>query len=261
MKAYCINLDRRPDRMEHMTAQFARQGMTVERIPAVDAQDPAVAAAAALCRVGFTGRVMGPGAYGCFQSHREFWRRLVASGETHGMILEDDLVLSEGLAAYLADGWVPTDADIVKLETYESRIHLDKGEGASAGPRRLHRLRSRHAGTGCYVISAAAAKRLLAQTEGTPNDPIDEYLFSEASPAFGTLRIYQMVPAPVIQGDRWKGAGAGASWTETSITQRLAPGDVPGMKRETRWDRLRRRLREEFRALRRGTRYAVARHG
>jgi hypothetical protein len=70
-----------------------------------------------------------------------------------------------------------------------------------------------------------------------------------------------MVPAPVIQGDRWKGAGAGASWTETSITQRLAPGDVPGMKRETRWDRLRRRLREEFRALRRGTRYAVARHG
>jgi hypothetical protein len=33
------------------------------------------------------------------------------------------------------------------------------------------------------------------------------------------------------------------------------------MKRETRWDRLRRRLREEFRALRRGTRYAVARHG
>lgn len=261
MKAFCINLDRRPDRMDHMAAQFERQGMAVERIPAVDAQDPAVAAAAAQCKVGFTGRVMGPGAYGCFQSHREFWRRLVASGEAHGMILEDDLVLSDGLATYLADGWVPKDADIVKLETYESRIHLDKGDGVATGPRRLYRLRSRHPGTGCYVISATAAKRLLAQTEGALTDPIDEYLFSEASPAFRALTIYQMMPAPVIQGDRWKGAGAGASWTQTSITQRLAPGEAPGMKRESLWDRVSRRLREELRALRQGTRYAVARHG
>lgn len=45
MKAYCINLDRRPDRLEHMERQFERLGMAFERIAAVDGQ----AAAGAKC--------------------------------------------------------------------------------------------------------------------------------------------------------------------------------------------------------------------
>lgn len=264
MKAYCINLDRRPDRLEHMTWQFAELGLPVERVSAVDGQAPEVAAEAARCEMGFIGRKMGPGAYACFQSHREFWRRLLASGDVHGMVLEDDLVITGGFADYLRDGWVPADADIVKLETYESRIHLDAGPGQPAGPRRLHRLRSRHPGTGCYVMSARAAEVLLRQTEGILDSPIDEYLFNEASPVFHNLVTYQMVPAPVIQGDRWKGAVAG--WVATSITVRQAEaqgqvGPLTGAATETRASRLARRLREEWRARLAGTRYVVARHG
>lgn len=262
MKAYCVNLDRRPDRLEHMERQFARLGMAFDRIAAVDGQAPEVAAAAALCGVGFTGRTMGAGAYACFQSHREFWRRLISSGDDHAMVLEDDLVMTDGLAAYLEDGWVPRDADLVKLETYESRIHLDAGPGLPAGPRQLFRLRSRHPGTGCYVISARAAQTLLDQTGGVLDDPIDEYMFSDASPAFSRLVTYQMVPAPVIQGDRWKGAGAADTWVSTSITTRLAQTSTPGSQaRETKGARLQRRLKAEWRALRTGTRYTIAKHG
>lgn len=262
MKAYCINLDRRPDRLEHMARQFERLGIAFERIAAVDGQEPQVAADAAHCGAGFTGRTMGAGAYACFQSHREFWRRLISSGDSHAMVLEDDLVITDGLAEYLDEAWVPRDADLVKLETYESRIHVDAGPGLPAGQRRLFRLRSRHPGTGCYVISARAAQSLLDKTDGVLNDPIDEYMFSDASPAFSRLVTYQMFPAPIIQGDRWKGAGTKDTWVSTSITTRLAQASSPGSQtRETQGARLQRRLKAEWRALRSGTRYTIAKHG
>ena len=56
MKAYCINLDRRPDRLKHMTEVFAEHGIAFERVAAVDGLDPSVAAAAAACRPGMYGR-------------------------------------------------------------------------------------------------------------------------------------------------------------------------------------------------------------
>ncbi|MDZ4140131.1 MAG: glycosyltransferase family 25 protein [Erythrobacter sp.] len=259
MKAYCINLDRRPDRLDYMIREFGSHGVPFERISAVDAQDPAVAALAAACPPTAAGPRMSAGAYGCFQSHREFWRRLVASGDAHGMIFEDDLVLAPGIAQYLADGWVPADADIVRLETYETRAHLAAGKGIAAGSRRLFRLHSCILGTGCYVISNAAARRLLQQTE-VFRDPIDEFLFNEKRPDFPHLALYQMVPGPVIQGDRVARV-AQEGWSATSITGRFAGAGAGGPRPETPFDRLRRRLTEELRGRLHGTRYIRVPHG
>lgn len=261
MKAYCINLDRRPDRLEHMTAQFRRLKIPFERIPAVDGQRSEVISEARKCGAGQTGWAMSAGAYAIFQSHREVWRRLVASEETYGMVFEDDLVLANGISTYLTDGWVPLDADIVKLETYESRIHLERGPGVPAGSRLLYRLRSRHAGAGCYVISAVAASRLLAASDGVPVDPVDEFIFNDNSPMFKSLIIYQMDRAPAIQGDRWKGPGFVEPWAATSIDARQADPTARGPTAESHAARLRRRLTEEGRALVRHTRYTVTKYG
>lgn len=272
MKAYCINLDRRPDRMERMGALLAGAGLPFTRVAAVDGQDPAVAAAAAAaCGIGMAGRRMSAGAYGCFQSHREVWRLLIASGESHAMVLEDDLVIAPGLAGCLDAAWVPRDADLVRLETSLKRVHCDTAPHLPAphlpnphlpAPgRRLQRLRSRHTGTGAYVIAAAAA-RLLLQTEVFV-DPVDEVLFNEASPAFDTLVTYQMVPAPVVQGAKQAPGDpeAPAGWSATSITERFAPGQAVALAPEGSGKRLARRLREELRARRLGTRYAVVPFG
>jgi glycosyl transferase family 25 len=259
MKAYCINLDRRPDRLAHMTALLDRHLVPFERVAAVDGQDRQVSAAAALCGVGLSGHRMSPAAFACFQSHREVWRRLTASGAAHAMVLEDDLVIAPGFDAYLAPDWVPADADLVKLETYEVRLHRQAGPGLPAKGRRLHRLRSRHAGTGCYVISRAAAVRLLAATE-TVRDPIDETLFSETSPLFAGLVIYQMVPSPVMQGKGTDEAGRAdrAGWVTSSITSRPVED---GLMTEMHLARLWRRLRAECWSVRAGTRYVVVPFG
>lgn len=265
MKAYCINLDRRPDRLAHCHAECGRHGMAFERIAAVDGKDPTIAAAAHTIPPMWTGLRMSAGAYACLQSHRKAWQQLLDSGAPHAMIFEDDLLFAEGIAAYLDDGWVPEDADIVKLETFGTRTHIDRTASTTVAGHRLHRLRSTHIGAGAYVLTAATAQRLLAETENR-GDPIDEVIFNDRLSVFPSLAVYQMVPAPAIQGKR-PGAGAAAvddmaGWVKSSLTHRIETDpDGIGAKHETLPSRLWRRVREELLARKRGTVYVVVPHG
>lgn len=257
MKAYCINLDRRSDRLEYMTHQFSIQGMTVERIAAVDGTLPEVAAEAALVQPILRGQNISVGAYGCFQSHREAWRKIAASCEAHGIVMEDDLVLADGFSSYLKDGWVPPDADVVRLETFLMRTHLDMSVDFPAGSRHLLRLRSMHLGAGCYVISAAAAQRLYDCT-AVIRYPVDVVLFCETSELFAELVTYQMVPAPAAQEQRLRRKSLDASWLATNIGDK---SHSPSRHAESWLGRLRRRMVETLRAWRQRTRYVVVPFG
>lgn len=255
--AFCINLDRRPDRQAHMQAQFARIGLVAERLAATDGQDPAVAAALAARHGG--GR-LSAGAMACFDSHRRIWAMLAAGRAPQAIVLEDDLLLAPPLAAIQRAG-LPAGADLVKIETNGTRVHLARGPGLAADAadpgRRLVPLRSFHSGAGGYIVSARLAGRLLALSERS-REPVDDFLFDRAGR--GSFPILQMVPAPVAQGASRPAQAAGASggWTATSITEHWAPGAAdPSDRRETPPARLLRRLREEARALRHGTRYVT----
>ena len=48
---------------------------------------------------GFTGVPMGPYAIACFESHRRAWRRIAEGQASHGVVLEDDLILQPDFAA------------------------------------------------------------------------------------------------------------------------------------------------------------------
>jgi len=259
-----INLDRRPDRLAHMTALAGRHGFAFVRLAAVDGQDPEVAAAAAAmpAPAAGDGARMSTGAYGCFASHRRFWQLLLDSGAPQAMVMEDDLDLAEGIGRYLAEDWVPPGADIIRLETFGTRIHLGERPVLPALGRSLRRLRSTHLGTGCYVITAPMAARLLAETRQF-SDPIDQYLFNSELPFFSTARIWQMTPAPVVQGKRPGAVSAADSWVETSIPDRFAgPGGAgTAAAAEGATGRLIRRGREELRARLQGSRYVVVPFG
>lgn len=259
MKAHCINLVRRPDRKVHMAKLFEHLGMPVTWFPAIDGTLPAVAEQIASLTPGRSGRTLGTGAYACFQSHRAIWRDLVESGDGHALIMEDDLMIADGFADYLQDGWVPADADLVKLEARNVRVQLDRKTLGVSGGRHLSRLYSSHFGTGAYVISAKAAQRLHALTE-TVNDAIDEVIFDESSPQFDGLIIYQMVPGPVIQGDLLA-SRPDMSWSRTSIEQRFGAGQSHEVAEKSLVGRLLRRGRAEVRALLGGTRYVQVPYG
>jgi glycosyl transferase, family 25 len=258
MPVYCINLDRRPDRLEHMQAQSRVAGFTLLRMPAVDASNPAIRDALATRGAGIDGRRLGSGSLACFESHRACWRALVASNATHAIVLEDDVLLAPDFANLTRPGWVPADADVVKLETWKARVHLAAGAPIPAGQRELRRLRSTHFGAAGYVIAYRTAERLLSLTEAAV-DPVDDILFRSDLPVFPTLIAYQMTPAPVVQAQREETAAERVPWAATSITDRFAWAAADD--HEAPVARLRRRLTNEWRARWEGTRYVVVPFG
>ena len=261
MLVHLVNLDSRPDRLAHMTAALRAAGLPFERIAATDGRDPEVAARAAALGPSANGRPISSAAYGCFQSQRRAWLRILDGGRSHGMVFEDDLHLAGDLS-FLADAaWVPADADIVKLETFGTRAHIARRAAARIGPRRLVRLHSTHMGAAAYVISARAAEVLLRRTE-TVTDPVDELLFNDRLGWFEGAVTFQMCPAPAVQAGmhgRHLARGPLASWSASSIPDRSAGGDV--IDREAWGSRLTRRVREEARARLARTRYTVVSFG
>jgi glycosyl transferase family 25 len=237
-----------------MVQQFLRAGLDVTFLPAIDGTNSAIAEEAARISVGSYGRRIGAGAYACFQSHRMIWKYLIAGDDSHALIFEDDMILSGNLSALLKNDWIPHDADIVKLEARLVRVQLGRKQYMPVGCRSLHRLHSSHFGTGCYVISRSAAERLLEQTE-RPADAIDELIFDDRSDIFRSLMIYQMVPAPTIQGDRMGGEEMESDWKKTSIESRFGDGFSPEGDEKTFFEKVGRRVRAEINALLNGWKY------
>lgn len=200
MKAYVINLDRDRDRMAHITRQGEELGISWVRVAAVDKLDEEIADRAANGRRGLLGFTISAGAIACFESHRKAWRLIVESEEPYGAVFEDDVVCSPDLPRFLSSGdWIPADGDIVKLETFLARATITARPAASIAERKVVRLHGRHLGACAYVISRKAAERLLAASEAFA-DPVDEFLFNVQSLQFPRLVLYQVDPAPCIQG-------------------------------------------------------------
>lgn len=255
MKTYCINLDRRPDRWAHMTEQLRAAGLVAERVPAVDASQGDIAAEAARCGPGKNGRKISAGAYACFQSHRAIWRRLVDSGDSFALVVEDDVYLAPDIGHLQAEDWLPPDADMIKLETVGVRVHLQKRGTHQAGSRALLRVRSYHSASAFYAISRVAAQRLLRLTE-TVTDPVDDVLFKPELAPDPPFVVYQMYPAPAIQGERLAAGRVDAPWMAGSITEHWSEAES-GHGKEPIVARVMRRASHELQAMRQGTRYVV----
>lgn len=203
MQIFLINLDRRKDRLAAMTAQLASLGLAATRIPAIDAD----IVSDAWLRQAFTSRgplgVIPKGDRCCSLSHRRTWGTFVASGAPYAVILEDDVVLDASASRlFKHPNWIPDGIDLIKLEHYgpdHQRVLV--GEERSIGHNRtLAPILSRHTGAGCYVVSRAAAVKLLRIRRWSV--PVDHLLFNpNVSPLAEELRPFQMLPALARQSD------------------------------------------------------------
>lgn len=262
MKAYLINLDRSPDRLERFRDVAGRLGFGFERIPAVDGNAPELHERAARLLPGWRRRKMGPNVLACFESHRRAWRKIIDSGDPYALVMEDDLVLAEDFGDLVnetlpAETWLPQDCDILRLETFRIMIDIDRKPGSHVLGRSIHRLRGRALGTGACIMTARAAKFLLKETEDI-REPVDVALFNNESPLFPRLVIYQMVPAPAVQGHLAPSAVAG-SWARSTLYDERAEIEAslpaPRGLRSTRIWREARRVKAHLKALATGTRY------
>ena len=216
MRVLVINLDRSPERLDAFGAEAARCGLAFERLPAVDGQLLADGDVASLVDPDFRFQPMGRGEIGIFLSHRQAWRIAAAGPDRWTAIMEDDVRLSDDVAALLAAiEETDPDAGIVRLETTLRRVVLDTDAVTLTPGRTLHRMRSWHGGTAAYAIHHNCAQDLLARSERL-SDPLDQWLFNPLSPVFGTLTIGQVVPGAAVQAALIDQAKAGATAASTS---------------------------------------------
>lgn len=197
MHIYLINLDRRPDRLKAMTERAGALGLTLERVAAVDARQ----AGADLLDTWFEpGGPLGEvprGDKACLLSHRAAWERFLATGDSHAVFLEDDVLLADAARELLAkDDWIPAPVAVVKLEHYGPKGQRVLLNGfRDVGSRfRVGRILSRHTGAAAYVLSRRAAQFLVSQPRFAL--PVDHLLFNPNNSALvAMLAPVQLLPA------------------------------------------------------------------
>ncbi|MEN2785590.1 glycosyltransferase family 25 protein [Sphingomonas qilianensis] len=224
---YLINLDRSVDRLRFVTRRMDTLGLDHTRIAAVEGArlsgGERAAFVAARPRDGKRG--WRDGQIGCFLSHLDAWRRIAAGPDAYGLVLEDDIHLSDATPAALADtAWIPPDADIVRLESTGQWLALGPPVSQAAG-RPVRRIRSAAWGAGAYLLSRQAAARLAA-SDPLLQTPADDFLFNLAGSAIArSLTTYQVVPALAVQ-DKFNAEdhaieGFGSDIETDTVNQRL----------------------------------------
>lgn len=196
---YVINLDRATERMARMQVLLEARGLPFRRIPAVDGRAlPQETLAEWSGRHADGSLILSPGEIGILLSQREAWSLIAAEG-VPGIVFEDDIHLAKGAETLLANlAWLPADADLVKFETTGRKIAVSRRQQAIAPGIQLARLRSAHLGAAGYIVTPAAARRLLAVVRRIDR-AVDHEIFDPVAPLFAELTIYQTIPALCIQ--------------------------------------------------------------
>lgn len=237
MKCYFINLASAGERRRHMYAVFSAQGLALERIEGVLGAALPPEEIAAFHARSLTVRPdqdrLGPGEIGCLMSHLAVLRRIAEGDEPWAVVLEDDVHISPDLARFVGDdSWIPADCDVVRLETNLRSIRRTGPVVGTAHGRTLRRLTSWQSGSGGYVVSRAAAARLLAVADRLVQ-PSDKMLFDNRHwPADG-LRVVQVIPALVIQDMMVSRRAGRRGFTPFWSVQRV--GHVAPLDARRRW--------------------------
>lgn len=199
MRAVIINIDKEKNRLYRIKSLFTEIGIEIERVSAVDGRDPVNSKL--IFRHRHTSRLRPPvfdTDMACALSHRKAWELLLKSNESWLAVFEDDVHFGKNIAALLEEAWIPAGVELIKLETMMTRGSLGHRPVASIGGRQLHRLGGSNLGTAGYLVSRAAAARLMRLTEKVEM-PIDSLMFDRRGPFMREAAVHQIVPAACIQ--------------------------------------------------------------
>lgn len=220
IKAYVINLDRNPDRMQATAETFDRLGVNYHRFAAFDGsklpQEEFDAFVKARPR---NGKSWNRGQAGCFMSQFTLWELAANSPDPYTAIFEDDMYFSDTVADFLKDdSWVPKNCDIVRFETSTTRLLLDDAPMTTHAARGVYKVNSTSWCAGGYVLSRESAKRVIAVPPERHNTA-DHYLFVHEQPVIAKdLTIAQVVPALCIQDKFFHADARNAKYVSEIVT-------------------------------------------
>ncbi|NGN42017.1 glycosyltransferase family 25 protein [Mesorhizobium sp. CGMCC 1.15528] len=166
-----INLDRSPDRLAFIARQLGDLGLDFTRLPATDAS---TISDAEFARLGNTYmRPISRSELACLISHTRVWQFCVEENRPI-LVLEDDVILSDRLPAFLKEFSSLKTADIVNIETRGAEKWVSRKAVVSAPESgvQLYRLYVDRGGSAGYIVLPEAARALLkrARHHAAPSD-------------------------------------------------------------------------------------------
>jgi len=205
MNIYCINLDRFQARFDRIAALLEGSGLTLMRVSALDGnrlRERQVPARPRSGAMNAKGTMLTRYEIGAVLSHRKAWRAFLRTNESHALIIEDDVYFGDNFARYIQSTiFENTSFDIINIETTYAPVVIKSGVKLPLDDRKLYKIKTYHHGAGGYILSRAAAKRLLVMSAGAP-DGIDTIIFNMArqkESGLVPLSQAQVSPALIVQ--------------------------------------------------------------
>jgi glycosyl transferase family 25 len=207
---WVINLKKRPDRLKAIANRLDALGIEWTRLDAVDGANCDKNELDISKQYGKIGEI-SDGARACSASHYKFWNELISSNAKYGIVLEDDVELSNDFKNLVYDfTWIPKNSNLIKLEkaapNKSSKLLLGpKLSTAVNNTRQVRKMYSRHCGTAAYLISREGAE-IAVNWQKPFSVPIDHLLFNETVSKLCTVLNSLILIPPV-------------SWQSNSIGQ------------------------------------------
>ena len=176
---FVINLDKSPERMARIAKRLDELFIPFERISGVygaelSQEEIAQYYCPKLNKKNYR-RPLGLGEIGCYISHIKAWQTIVDRKLTCGLILEDDIVIEEGLADLTKElGRLSDTFDIVKFFNKKKNPKIVDSVDF-ARKYKLCRFKKIPIGNYAQLVSLAGAKKLLKTYEKFGR-PVDEDL-------------------------------------------------------------------------------------
>jgi glycosyl transferase family 25 len=190
---FVINLDRNPERLRFMRAQFNALGFDFERLAGVDGRclTPGASQAAPYA-------TLAPGPIGCFESHRAAWQLVVERDLPCAVVLEDDVGVAADFGSLAFEPAFLEATDVIKIDTRKWPILLGAERRSCGVGREISRLIGGELSASGYVITRRGAARALARSRGYVV-AVDRFLFHVSSPSFHTRVVWKLAPSMVAQ--------------------------------------------------------------
>lgn len=206
-KIYLINLARSTDRLAACARQLDAHDLSYERIDAVDGDDMHSSTIRDVYDFNKSSyhKHMTEGEIACYLSHVKTWQRIVDEKLDYAVILEDDILLQEGIQQALnAIASIDEPWDLIKLA--EAPIKRKVEHYIPVEDFSLVTYNKVPIRTCAQVISFAGAKKLLANSSRVTR-PIDvelQYWWESELCVFG-LQPYTVAPNPQLFSEIDKG--------------------------------------------------------
>ncbi|MGM8909580.1 glycosyltransferase family 25 protein [Psychrobacter sp. 1U1] len=146
-----------------------------------------------------TSERISKGEVACYLSHYCLWEQVVKHEMPYLMVFEDDVYFSKEANDLLnSSEWLPSEFDVIKLETMHGRVLVNKGTNLTSD-HKLCRMKSSHMGMAGYIVSRKGAQKLVKMTRELGVDrPVDHIMFDKLIEQ-KTSNVYQVSPALCIQ--------------------------------------------------------------